>query len=156
MVGLLVTAIQNRSMIRILAAAATATALVAVMSAFATAGCGRRGPLTCDEAALAATIDALEADSLNEGAEARAIDGLAAACPRLHPGFIVDLRVLYTRDRVGALAYYGDPALNAARRQVCADPEAWVRDVPPAPLEETARALWDACDFYRLGLLDER
>lgn len=135
--------------------AAAAIALVTATIPLATAGCSRRGPLTCDEAALTATLEALEADSLVEGAEARAIDGLAAACPRLHPGFIVDLRLLYTPDRGGAFAYHGDSALNAARREVCGDPEAWVRDVPAAPPEETARVLWDACDFHRLGLLDE-
>ncbi|MEZ4447928.1 MAG: hypothetical protein R3B09_00525 [Nannocystaceae bacterium] len=132
-----------------------AIALVAPALAAAIAGCGRRGPRTCDETALRATIEVLEADLLAEGAEARAIDGLAAACPRLHPGFLVDLRALYTRDRGDPLAYFRDPALNAARRRVCADPEAWVRDVPAAPLEENARVLWDACDFHRLGLLEE-
>ncbi|WAS95795.1 hypothetical protein [Nannocystis punicea] len=121
--------------------------------AVAVAGCTGPAPSSCDQSAIVGLTETLEREASTPGAETRAIAALAAACPRLDPGFVQSLRDRYVYERVQSLAVYD--GLPGARRRVCADPEAWVGQVPVAPAERRPRIVFDACGFARLGVLDE-
>lgn len=134
----------DEAVIRVLVVSAVASVVV---------GCTGTQSSSCDPSALAAITATLEREVANAGAELRAIEALAAACPGLHPGFVRALRSEHVYERAESLAV--PEGLPEAKMRVCADPDGWVRDVPAAPAELRADILFDRCGFARLGVLDE-
>lgn len=99
-----------------------------------------------------AITETLEREAASPGAEARAIEGLAVACPRLDPGSVQAMRAVHVVERLESLAIYN--GLHEARRRVCADPDGWVRDVPAAPASLRPQIVFDRCGFAGLDVLD--
>jgi len=109
----------------------------------------------CDRVALLAVTEALEREIDAPGAEVRALNGIATACPSLHRGLIDTLRTHYEPvGRTSSMTRYGDGFL-AAKNAACDDPQRWVEESSRVTFDRRPQIFYDACGLSRLGVLDE-
>ena len=118
-------------------------------------GCGRLAGGSCDEAKLTEVAGGIEGGTVDEKG---AVEGLAAACPKMPALMAVNLlsdygmSVLPPDQQLELMR--ADEAWLAFRKRVCVDPSPGSK-VAEVPADQRFRVWYETCDMRRFGLLED-